>query len=208
MSPVDPILLGFIVAVVLIELTPGPNMTYLAILAASRGSGAALFAVAGVAAGLLIVGTLSAFGVAALVAQSTALWQFLRWAGVFYLLWLAWEAWQGADGEPGLDGSFADAPRTLFLRGVLTNLLNPKAFVFYIAVLPRFLVPGDARPLHRTLMLTLIYVAIATAIHAAIVLAAGEVQRLFEKGAAVRRLRKSLAILLAVVAVWLAWETR
>lgn len=208
MSLIDATLFGFVVTVALIELTPGPNMTYLAILAASRGTSAALAAVAGVAAGLLLVGVLSALGVAALVSQSPALWQVLRWGGVLYLLWLAWEAWQGADGASDIVDGLADTRQSLFLRGVMTNLLNPKAYVFYIAVLPRFLLPGDVRPFARTILLTLIYVSMATIIHTAIVLAAGQVQRLFASRTAIERLRKGLAALLALVALWLAWETR
>src|SRR5690242_7760339 len=89
-------LFAFALAVALIELTPGPNMGYLAVLAASAGRRAGLAATAGVAAGLLGVGVASSLGLAAIVAASNLIYEILRWGGVLYLLWLAWEGWRDA----------------------------------------------------------------------------------------------------------------
>ena len=84
-------LLAFVLTVTLIELTPGPNMGYLAVLAASAGRRAGLAATAGVAFGLLGIGIASSLGLAAIVAASNPLYEALRWA--LYLLWLAWQGW-------------------------------------------------------------------------------------------------------------------
>lgn len=202
----DTTVLGFVLAVTLIELTPGPNMTYLAILAASRGRAAGLAAVAGVAFGLALVGALAALGLATVVANSRIVWETLRWAGVLYLLWLAWEGWQGADGHAEDVAADGGGLSGLFLRGLLTNLLNPKAYLFYIAILPQFV--GTAVTLGRVLAFTATYVAIATLIHTLIVVAASAAERLLAGEQRIVRLRKALSILLALVAVWLAWETR
>ncbi|MGL5010530.1 MAG: LysE family translocator, partial [Paracoccaceae bacterium] len=80
---------AFTVAAVAIELTPGPNMVWLAIVAATDGRRAGYAAVAGVALGLAVIGVAAAYGLAALVAGSPVAYQVLRWAGVAYLLWLA-----------------------------------------------------------------------------------------------------------------------
>ena len=79
----------------LIELTPGPNMTYLALVSASRGYRAGLMTVLGVASGLAAVGLVAAVGVAELVQTSALLYETLRWAGVVFMLYLAWEGWTG-----------------------------------------------------------------------------------------------------------------
>src|SRR5690606_17412999 len=89
-------LLSFALASLLIELTPGPNMAYLAILAADRGKKAGLAAVGGVALGLALLGLLAVLGLGALLVEQPGLFQALRWAGVAYLLYLAWEAWSDA----------------------------------------------------------------------------------------------------------------
>jgi len=199
--------LGFFAAALLIELTPGPNMAYLAILAAGRGVRPGLAAVAGVALGLLLVGAASAIGAAALISQSRIAWQTLRWAGAAYLLWLAWEGWRGGAHDRAVAYNEAEA-RTLFLRGLTTNLLNPKAYLFYIAVLPRFTSEAGGSLFVQLLALSLVYVSVATAVHAAVVIGANWLRRLLIDDVGMTRLRRLLSVLLALVAVWLLWETR
>ena len=197
-------LLAFALTCLLIELTPGPNMAWLAILGATEGRARGLVAVAGVATGLTVVGLLAALGVAAVIDASPVAYQALRWGGALYLLWLAWEAWRGeapGDGHPGAGGALR-----AFRRGLVTNLLNPKAAVFYLAVLPRF-VAADAPVLPQTLALTAVYVAVATAVHAGIVVAASVARVFLTDADRERRVRRALAVVLAWVAIWFLIRT-
>ena len=167
---IPPSVWAFALAALLIELTPGPNMTYLAIVSVSDGWRAGFATVAGVALGLAAIGLIAAFGVAAIIQSSDTLYEILRWAGVAYLLWLAFEGWRG---EAAQDEAPTHA--RFFLRGLVTNLLNPKAAVFYIAVLPKFV--DNALPvLSQTLTLSAVYVTVATLIHSVIVLLAGSLE--------------------------------
>lgn len=196
----------FLLGSVLIELTPGPNMVYLAIVGATQGRRAGFAAVAGVALGLAIVGLLAAAGLAAAISESPALFQTLRWAGVIYLLWLALDAWRDADEKP--EHAALGSPLPLFFRrGLITNLLNPKAAVFYIAVLPGFVVPSSHIP-SQTITLSLTYVAAATFIHLSIVTASAQAQRLLQDPRRSLIIRRALAVALAMVAIWFAWKTR
>src|SRR6478672_11659953 len=90
-------LLAFALTCTIIEITPGPNMAWLAALSLSRGWRVGLAAVAGVALGLSAYGIAAALGVAAVIENSAFLYEILRWGGVAYLLWLAWDAWSTAD---------------------------------------------------------------------------------------------------------------
>jgi threonine/homoserine/homoserine lactone efflux protein len=191
----------FVFAALIIELTPGPNMTYLAIVSVSNGWRAGFATVAGVALGLTIVGLIAAFGVAALIQSSDLLDEALRWVGLVYLLWLAYEGWRGeaANLAP------PDDARN-FKRGLVTNLLNPKAAVFYVAVLPNFVDPGKL-VLRQTLILSAVYVAIATLVHALIVLLGGSLAPHLTDPARETAIRRILSALLALVAVWFAWST-
>jgi threonine/homoserine/homoserine lactone efflux protein len=192
---------AFALAAFLIELTPGPNMTYLAIVSVSNGWRAGFATVSGVALGLAAIGLIAALGVAAIIQSSDTLYEILRWAGVFYLFWLAYEGWRG---ETKQEEAPTDA--SYFLRGLVTNLLNPKAAVFYVAVLPEFV--DTALPvMPQTLVLSAVYVAIATLIHSAIVLMAGMLQPLLTDPARERLVRRALSLLLALVALWFAWAT-
>jgi threonine/homoserine/homoserine lactone efflux protein len=205
---VPPSLLAFALTCAIIEITPGPNMAYLAALSLSRGWRTGPAAVAGVALGLSAYGIAAALGVAAIIESSTLLYQALRWGGVVYLLWLAWDAWSSVDDITTNETSGQDHERaSAFRRGLITNLLNPKAAVFYVAVLPEFLDPGAGRIATQTLTLSAIYVAIATLIHAGIVLSASRLRTIIVKPAQVRLIRRALALALVVIAAWLAWST-
>ncbi len=199
-------LAAFVLAAALIELTPGPNMTWLALVAVSEGRRPGFAAVAGVALGLALVGAAAAFGLAALVGATPALFHALRWGGVFYLLWLAWDGWRAVDGAAANDPRGITLGRA-FRRGLLTNLLNPKAAVFYVAVLPGFTDPG-APVLAETLVLTAAYVAVATVIHAAIVTLAGSAHALLDNPRRSASIRRALSAALALVALWFAWSSR
>src|SRR6185503_12845036 len=99
-------------------------MAWLAALSLSRGWRTGLAAVAGVALGLSAYGIAAALGVAAVIENSTFLYETLRWGGVAYLLWLAWDAWSTADGVAA-EGDHHER-RSASRRGLITNLLNPK----------------------------------------------------------------------------------
>lgn len=196
---------GFVLASIVMEITPGPNMAYLAILALGDGRRAGYAAVTGVALGLLLVGLASALGVGAAVTASPLAWQVLRWGGVAYLLWLAWDGWRGANETPEHAAPGSTLMR-FFRRGLVTNLLNPKAFALYIAVLPGF-VSADHPIIPQAIGLSLLYVLIATAIHLAIVTAAGAARHVLADPRWMMTMRRFLSLLLVGVALWLAVKT-
>jgi threonine/homoserine/homoserine lactone efflux protein len=194
----------FALASLLIELTPGPNMTYLALVGVTVGRRAGYAATAGVALGLALLGFAAALGLAAVITTSPMVYGALRWLGVLYFIYLAWDAWR--DGTPSApvrvegDGSF-------FLRGLFSNLLNPKAAIFYIAVLPTFIDP--ARPAEaQALALTAIYVIVATAVHGTIVTLAGFLRPLLTNDRIVSTTSRLFAVALLGIAAWLAWSSR
>ena len=198
-------LLAFALTALVIELTPGPNMTYLAALSLSSGMRTGLAAVTGIALGLATYGIIAAFGLAAVIDESPLLYSLLRWGGVLYLLWLAWESWTG--GNEALSETGDERSWAAFRRGLITNLLNPKAAVFYIAVLPEFIRPDGAPVARQTLTLSIVYVSIATLIHATIVLLAGSLQSTIITANNRRIIRLAFALILVGIAIWFALTT-
>ncbi len=199
-------LLPFITASVIIESTPGPNMAYLAIVSLSDGRKAGYAVTAGVALGLLIIGIACALGVGALITNSEVAYQGLRIAGVGYLFWLAWDGWR-AEGE--ISPAKPDGPikhAKFFRRGLITNLLNPKAAIFYIAILPGFTDPTGSI-LTQIIFLTVVFVIIATAVHVFIVTLAGTLRPFLENREKRQVVRRSLSLLLVGVAIWFAVTT-
>lgn len=197
---------AFALASLVIELIPGPNQTYLAALTLDRGMRAGFSAVAGIALGLSIYGLAAALGVAALINESPLLYQVLRWTGALYFLWLAWESWRD---ETDSEATAIRQDRAIqsFRRGLITNLLNPKAAIFYVSVLPGFIVPGAASVFVQTTVLSAIFVSVATLTHIAVVLLAGRLHRLLADPGWRVPVRRGLALALVAVAVWFLLAT-
>jgi threonine/homoserine/homoserine lactone efflux protein len=182
-------------------------MAYLAVLSASEGRRAGMAATLGVALGLLILSLAAALGLAALISQSPAIYQVMRWGGVAFLLYLAWEAWSTAqETSPSRTHDHEDMAQH-FTRGLVTNLLNPKAGLFYVAIVPAFIDPTSPI-LSQTITLSLLSVAIATAIHTGIVMLAGAARPWLEDSERRLVFRRTMALLLAGIAIWLLAVTR
>lgn len=195
------LLAQFLLTSLLIELTPGPNMGWLALLSLRRGRLAGLAAVAGIALGLAIAGAAAALGLSLLISTTPWLFQLLRFAGAAYLVYLAWEAWTDADGD-GLQD--ANAPlRHFFTQGLVSNMLNAKAYLVYAAVLPQFLGSGGSP--RDIALLSAVYVAVATLVHASLVLLAGSASKVLANEDRRKPLSRLSAVLLLAIAVWFFW---
>jgi threonine/homoserine/homoserine lactone efflux protein len=195
---------SFIIASTLIELTPGPNMTWLAVLGAAQGRKTALAAVAGICLGLSIAALVAGVGLTAVLTQWPILFDGLRWIGTLYLFYLAWEAWTQADGHTQV---FNRSPVKAFEQGLISNILNPKAYLFYAAMLPQF-ISGTMSIVAEVSFLSAIYVAIATVIHSAIAILSGSLARFLETSTHAITIRKILAVLIAAAAIWFFISTK
>lgn len=196
---------SFALASLIIEMTPGPNMAYLALLSADRGRIAGYAAVAGVALGLAIAGIAASVGLSTLMANVPAVYEVIRWLGVLYMLYLAWEAWRGESRDPGTQ--LHNGSNVLFFRrGLISNMLNPKAYLFYAAILPEFIDPSRELAGQLALLIA-IYVAIATLVHAGIVTFFGTLSTVILSGRSAEMTRRIFAGLLVGVAIWLGWST-
>lgn len=200
-------LLAFVLTATIIEITPGPNMAYLASLSLSQGPRVGFAAVAGIALGLLTYGIAAALGLAALIDHSRFLYEILRWTGVAYLVWLAWDAWVNEKENPVAAQGMDSEPRRAFRRGLVTNLLNPKSAIFYVAVMPEFVRIDTDSVMAQTLVLIILYVGIATAIHLAIVTLAGSLQKTVVTPDRRQFIRRFLAVALLGIAIWFAFTS-
>jgi threonine/homoserine/homoserine lactone efflux protein len=152
---------AFAAFVVLLTIAPGLDTAFVVRTAAVSGRGAAVAGAAGVGLGCLAWAAASGLGITALLTASRFGYEVVRWGGAAYLvalgvrfLWRSRAAVEPAGGPAVPRRSAAAALRT----GLLTNLLNPKVGVFYLAALPQFLPPG-VNPLIASLLLGLVHVA-------------------------------------------------
>ncbi len=118
----------------------------------------------------------AAFGITALLFAVPYAYDALRLAGAAYLLWLAWQTLKPNGRSPFQVRKLAvDGPRKLFAMGFVTNLLNPKIAMLYLALLPQFIDPEQGSVLTQSLALGSIQIAISVSVNALIALAAGSI---------------------------------
>lgn len=136
----DPVLLGaFIVASALVIVTPGPDLVFVAAQSIARGRRAGMIAALGTCSGLLVHSTAAVLGLSSLLALAPLAFEVVRWTGVAYLAWLAIQALR-SDGGPVAGPAAGGRGRatTIWRQAALTNVLNPKVAIFFIAFLPQF----------------------------------------------------------------------
>ena len=169
-------LLGFALISFGMVLTPGPNMIYLISRSITQGPAAGIVSLGGVALGFIFYMLCAAFGITAFLFAVPYAYDALRFAGAAYLLWLAWQAVKPGGRSPFQVRQLkVDGPRKLFAMGFVTNLLNPKIAMLYLALLPQFIDPGQGSVLTQSLALGSIQIAISVSVNAMIALAAGSI---------------------------------
>jgi threonine/homoserine/homoserine lactone efflux protein len=134
-------LIAFAAIVFMIAVIPGPNALLVLFTALAKNRLMAFANVAGVALGFIVHAFISALGLSLLIAQSSTAFILLKWLGVVYLLWLGWNNIQA-----GLQLKSIDLPNKKqvnslagnFVKGLLTNILNPKIVLFYLSIFPQF----------------------------------------------------------------------
>ena len=197
-------LAGFALAVLLIELTPGPNMGWLVTLTLAEGRRAGLGAISGIALGLVANALLSVLAASLILAQGAALTQGVSVLAAAMMAWLAWEAW-GVSGREAGESSPTATPRASTQRhalaGFAINLINPKSALFIITVMPQF-VPGGQPSFTQWLTMAATSVAIATAIHLALVFGAEQARSVLMAKDRAQTVRRVLALAMLGVGVW------
>jgi threonine/homoserine/homoserine lactone efflux protein len=203
-------LLGFALVSLGMVLTPGPNMIYLISRSITQGRVAGLISLGGVALGFVFYMLCAAFGITALLFAIPYAYDALRLAGAAYLGWLAWQALKPNGRSPFQVKTLAiDSPRKLFLMGFLTNLLNPKIAMLYLALLPQFIDPGAGSVLTQSLALGATQIAISVGVNAIIAVAAGSIALfLAERPTWLKLQRWLMGTVLAGLAVRMALESR
>ena len=173
--PPWPLFSAFLIASLVLALTPGPGVLYIVARSLVQGRRSGLVSVAGVALGNPGNAFAVAIALAALFAVSPAAFTVIKYAGALYLVYLGVQMLRAARSEIPAAPVAQPAPLArIFRDGFVVALLNPKTKVFFAAFLPQFLGP-ETSPMGQTLMLGTLFVAIATVTDSAYALAAGAV---------------------------------
>jgi threonine/homoserine/homoserine lactone efflux protein len=211
----DPQLSAFLLVATLLAVTPGADTMLVTRNVLGRGRTAGLATIAGIAAGCVVHAALSAVGVSLILVRSAEAFHALKWGGAAYLIILgiqslrAW--WRADDVAPAAaktDGERTGSRRLRsFLEGLLTNVLNPKVGLFYLAFLPQFIRP-DEPVLARSLLLGGLHVGIGVVWLSLLSLSLVRIRPLVESRLWRARLEGASGAVLIALGVRLAAERR
>ena len=198
----------FLAAGILLNLTPGQDTLYILGRSMAQGKRAGIFSVLGISSGILLHTVAAATGLSALLATSSTAYAGIRWAGAAYLAFLGARMILGV-GTPG-QGLFhgrgpVEAGR-IYRQGVLTNVLNPKVALFFLAFLPQFVDPGCAHPIMPFLLLGGLFMATGTAWCLCLVLLSSRLTAALRRGRWARAAQRACGVLFVGLGLKLALE--
>lgn len=170
--PAWPMLSAFLLAALVLAVTPGPGVIYIVTRSLAQGRRHGLASVAGVALGNLCNAVGASLGLAALFAVSAAAFLVVKYAGALYLVYLGVQALRAARGAAASAAPPAAGLGRIFRDGFLVALLNPKTTIFFAAFLPQFIDPATP-PMGQSIALGCLFVAIASITDTAYALCAG-----------------------------------
>jgi threonine/homoserine/homoserine lactone efflux protein len=200
----------FLVAVVLLELSPGPDMAFILGHTVKGGVRNGMTALAGVWFGVFGHILLAVSGLSAILAASVTAFSVVKWAGVLYLVWLGVQSLRSNGGSFSDETAAAQVSRgRIFRQGALIDLLNPKVALFFLAFLPQFVVPGAGPVWAQLLFHGMVLMVVSVIIQPPVVLLGGLVTRkLRSSNALAKWLDRSLGALLIALAAKLALTER
>lgn len=141
-----PTLLAYLGAATVLVLVPGPGTAWIVAQAAAGGTARGIQAAFGLETATLIHALAAGLGLSAVLATSALAFELLKYAGAAYLVWLGIRAWRSRDAAAAspvaLPRVRATSARSVYLRSVMTGVLNPKVAVFFLAFLPQFVDPA------------------------------------------------------------------
>jgi threonine/homoserine/homoserine lactone efflux protein len=156
-------LLLFIAAGWLLNLTPGPDVLYIVSSALRSGVRAGMVAALGIVSGCFVHVFAAALGVGALLATSATAFAVLKWVGAAYLVWMGVKLLRSRGGGSAIvptevrAGPLAVDLWRVYRQGFLTNVLNPKVALFFLAFVPQFIAPGTDDKVTAFLLLGLLF---------------------------------------------------
>ncbi|WP_439672027.1 Threonine/homoserine/homoserine lactone efflux protein [Cupriavidus necator] len=198
----------FAAAVMLLLLSPGPNMAFVMAHGITYGLRGGIATALGIAVADLILTVLTATGITALVMAWAPAFDLIRYAGAAYLLWMAVKALRQPLALKEAVVTQASL-RSVFVRAMLNSLLNPKALLFFMVFLPQFVDPGKGGVARQLLVLGLVLTVIATVFHALLGAAGGTVRRFLSRHPKAATLQsRGLAAVLVLLALRLVLTSR
>ena len=185
----DPaVLAAFVLASIVLGITPGPDMTFFLSKTIAQSRLAGFAALGGVSLGVTIHSVLVAAGLSVLLAASVTAFTILKVAGAAFLAWLAIDAIRHGSSLSLTPGERREPLRAVFVKGLFVNLLNPKIIIFFVTFLPQFVSPGDPHVARKLLFLGFTFMAVNLPVCGGFILAADRIAALLKRSPRMTRI--------------------
>lgn len=175
-------LIPFFTAAFLLTLAPGPDIIYVLVQGISNGKRSGIITAAGLATGIIVHTSLVAFGISALIRASESLFLIIQVLGAGYLFFLAFQVYKS---DPEIHFSSKTAKNkdlfSLFKRGFLMNVLNPKVIIFFLAFFPGFLWNPNGNLVFQFYILGFLFLLQAFLIFSIVAVLAGKISGFLRK---------------------------
>ena len=194
-----------------IIIVPGMDMVFVMASSLSGGRRAGLSATFGIMAGGLVHTLYAALGVGVLLHFAPGLFNVLLVLGALYVAWIGWQLFRSSIVVDAVDSLDRRGLLTRFRQGALTSLMNPKAYLFMLAVFPQFLRPEFGPVWRQALVMLLMIWTTQLAVYGGLALAAARSRdALVGSPAATRFVGRAAGVLLVMIAavtIWRRWGT-
>jgi threonine/homoserine/homoserine lactone efflux protein len=201
-------LLLFILTALVLNATPGVDLLFTVSRTLQSGWRAGVAAALGISTGCVVHALAAALGLAALLAASSMAFTVIKLAGAAYLAWLAvgllQAAWRGAGTAAQPAGVQQQSLRQVFTQGFLTNVLNPKVALFFLALLPQFIAPHAPHKPLAFLFLGSVFVINGTLFLFSVVALSSQLRRIGTNSLRTRLAQATGGVLFAMLALRLA----
>jgi threonine/homoserine/homoserine lactone efflux protein len=203
---VDYALIGsFLLVAILLTLAPGPDILFVMAQSMSNGKKAGMATALGLCSGIAVHTTTAALGISAILYQSNVAFQMVKYAGAVYLLYMAWQAFKEGDTPLTANKAEKRSFASLYRKGILMNVLNPKVSLFFLALLPQFVSTKAGNPVLQMIVLGFVFMVQAIVIFSLVSLFAGSIgQKLHQYPNMNRYINRGKAGLFALIGIRIA----
>lgn len=179
----------FTSAGILLNLTPGPDMIYTATRSASQGRNAGIVSALGIGTGTIFHIMAAALGLSAILMYSATAYEFIKWIGAAYLIYLGIKSIIDRNRNLNSQNPDNDSLMKIYTQGVLTNVLNPKVALFFLAFLPQFIDASSENVTLQILLLGFIFDTTGTIVNCFVAVFFGKLGGLLNSSQKIKRIQ-------------------
>lgn len=179
--------ISFLGAAIVLTLMPGPDNLFTLAQSIAKGKNAGIFTTLGLCTGLLVHITAATIGISAVIYHSALAFTVVKYAGAAYLLFLAYKSFKEKGSSLNLNNEDSLDYKSLYKKGIIMNLLNPKVSLFFLAFFPQFINYENGNVSIQMLVYGILFLVQTLVIFTSISMFAGKVGYFLRKNASLSK---------------------